>query len=416
MTAPVIGMQFSRPEDEPVPVTGADFSKIIVIDTSDDASDSEFHIDTPVRGSSSDKDFLEALGTGELAAAVRGINDQLDGLNVGADVTIVRVEETLDEDDAPDKAAISSHIVNILNGITGIAPIVNATSRIVLAGYTDWRANAQTVNPVIAALEPACGKILAIAPVQVDATSAANAIADREGMSSERLMPIGVKAKVYEGSNLVTRSMASRVAGLFVRVDNAHESKPFDPICNQPILGLAGLNRPISFSFLDGSTEGQQMLEGDVSIVATGEVGVDGAVADGGFVFIGTDNASTGELWKQIHQVRGADYITVKIIQITRQFLGLKITADMVEAWLNSIAFMLRDHKAANDILGYNPVEDMFRADSNSPENIRLGTLKVDLGIEPAPAFKRADHAIRRYRPAVEGLVEEIISRLSSAA
>lgn len=416
MTAPVIGMQFSRPLDEPVPVTGADFSKILVIDTSADAVALTFPYKTAVRGSSSNAAFLTALGTGRLAAAVRGINDQLDGLNLGADITVVRVEEHLDVSLEPDLAAISADIVEVLNGITSIAPLVNATPRIIVAGYTDWRVDANTANPVIAALQVACGKILAIAPVQLDASSAANAIDQREDITSERLMPVGVKAKVYEGATLVERDMAPRVAGLFVRTDNAHEGKPFDPICNLAVLGIVGLNRAIPFSFLDGSTEGQQMLDAEVSIVATGEVGVDGAVADGGFVFLGTDNGTTGELWKQIHQVRGADYITVKIIQITRQFIGKKITADLVEAWLNSIAFMLRDHKADGDILGYAPVETMFRADSNSPENIRLGTLQVDLGIEPAPSFKRADHVIRRYRPAVEGLVEEIISRLSSAA
>lgn len=415
MTAPVIGMQFSRPDDEPVPVTGADFSKVIVYDTSDDASDVEFPYGDEIRGSTSDKDFRDALGTGRLAAAVTAINDQLDGLNIGCDITVVRVEQTMD-DDVEDKAAISADIVAALDDITGVASRVNATPRIVLAGYTDWRVNSSTVNPVVAKLQVVLPKILGISPVQVDATSKANAIDMREDMSSERLMPVGIAAKVWEGENLVTRDMAARVAGLFVRTDNAHEGKPFHPIANLPILGIAGLSRALPFSFLDGSTEGQQMLESEVSIVAQGETGVDGAVSDGGFVFLGTDNATTGELWKQIHQVRGADYITVKIIQITRQFLGKMITADLVEAWLNSIAFMLRDHKADNDILGYAPIETMFRADSNSPENIRLGTLQVDLGIEPAPSFKRADHVIRRYRPAVEGLVEEIISRLSSAA
>ena len=155
------------------------------------------------------------------------------------------------------------------------------------------------------------------------------------------------------------------------------------------------------------------MLEAHVSIVAEGETGVDGAIADGGYVFIGTDNATTGDLWSQIHQVRGADAITVELMQITRQFLGRKISADLVEAWLNSMKFMLRDHKADDDILGYDVA---FRADKNSPEQIRLGNLMVNLGIEPAPAFKVANHEVRRYRPAVEGLVAEIIARLDAAA
>lgn len=407
MSAPTFGMTFLRPSDEPVPVIGADFSKALLIESSAGASNVEFPVDTPVRFSSSDADALAALGTGYLADAVKGINTQLSGLNAGADITVVRVAE------GADVAATSAAIVNVLSGASSIPSAVNGTPRLVWAGRTSWRVDLNTVNPVVAALGPACERLLAISAVDVDDTSAANAIDARETMNSQRLMPIGVAARVYEGVTLVTRPMGPRIIGRFIRNDNDHGGKPFDPIANQPIQGLAGVSRKIPFSLLDGSTEGQQMLESEVSIVVEGEVGVDGSVADGGFVFIGTDNTETGELWKQIHQVRGADYLTVKIMQITRQFLGNKITADMTEAWLNSIKFMCRDHKASEDILGYN-VD--FRASKNSPEEIRLGHLAVNLGLEPAPAFKVANHEIRRWRPAVEGLVSEIIARLNASS
>lgn len=407
MSTPTFGMTFTRPNDEPLPVLGADFSKILLIETSDNASATEYPVDTPVRISSSNREAVEALGTGYLADAVKGINAQLTGLNAGADVTIFRVKE------GADVAATSAAIAECLASVSEIPSAVNATPRIIWAGRTAWRPDADTVNPIVAALPAACGRLLAIAPVDVDDTSAALAISARETMNSQRLMPIGVAARVYEGTNIVTRPMGPRVAGLFASVDNQHGGKPFDPIANRPIQGLAGLSRNINFSLFDGSTEGQQMLEGNVSIVARGETGVDGAIADGGFVFIGTDNTDTGELWKQIHQVRGADYLTVKLAQITRQFLGPKITADTAEAWLNSQKFMLRDHKVDDDILGF---EVKFIADRNSPEQIRLGHLTVNIGIEPAPAFKVANHEVRRYRPAVEGLVAEIIARLNATA
>lgn len=407
MTAPTFGMTFSRPNDEAVPVLGADFSKILCIESSADASAETYPIDTPVRFSSGDAAAVAALGSGLLADQVKGINAQLNSLNRGADVTVVRVTE------GANAAATAASIAAIIGGLETIPSAVNATPRIVVAGRTAYRVDLDTVGPVVAALEANLGKILAIAPVDVDDTSSANAIDARETMATERLMPIGVAAKVYEGETLVTRPMAPRVAGLFVRVDNENQGKPFDPIANRALLGLAGLSRKIPFSLLDGSTEGQQMLEAGVSIVAEGETAVDGSIADGGFHFVGTDNAATGEPWKQIHQVRGADYITVKLMQITREFLGKKITADLAEAWLNSIEFMLADHKAAGDILGY---QRQFLADQNSPEQIRLGRLQVDLGIEPAPAFKVADHVVRRYRPAVEGLVNDIIARLEQAA
>lgn len=410
MTAPTIGMQFSRRWNEPVPALGADFSKCLVIETSADASASEFPLGVPKRFGTGDPDALAALGTGLLADQVKAIHAQLDGLNAGADVTVVRVAE------GATPALTAAAIAAVVNGITSIPSAVNATPRIVVAGRTAWRADLNTANPVIVALEANLGKILAIAPVDVDDTSAANAIDARETMSSGRLLPIGVAAKVYEGAALVTRPMAGRVAGLFVRVDNEDAGYPFNPVANRAILGLAGLSRKIPFSLLDGSTEGQQLLAANVAIAAEGETGVDGAVADGGIVFMGTDNAEIGEGWRQIHQVRGEDYIVTQIIMITRRFLGRnRITADVAEAWINSIAFTLRDHKAAGHILGYTPKGQMFKADQNSPESIRLGTLSISIGQEQAPAFKLANHEMTPYRPAIEGLVADIIARLDQA-
>ncbi|MGF9694695.1 phage tail protein [Rhizobium sp. 0TCS1.26] len=407
MSDPIFGMTFSRPDDEPVPALGADFSKGLLVEASTDADAAAYPMGEPVRISSADAGMVAKLGTGPLRDAIDGINAQLNGLNAGADVTILRIAEGVNA------AATAANIAAALapTNIAAIPSAVNATPRLVWAGRGAYRVDMDTAGPVSAALHAACERLLAVAVIDVDDTSAAKAIDARETMNSERIMPVGVAARVYSGENLVTRPMGPRVIGLFQRVDSENGGKPFEPIANRAIYGIAGLSRQIPFSLLDGSTEGQQMLESEVSIVASGESGVDGAIADGGFVFIGTDNTTTGELWKQIHQVRGADYLTVKMMEITRQSLGRKVTATRAEAWLNSLKFMLRDHKADEDILGY---DVKFRADKNSPEEIRLGHLTVNLGIEPAPAFKVARHEVRRYRPAVEGLVNDIIARLST--
>lgn len=407
MSDPVFGMTFSRPDDEPVPALGADFSKGLLIETSTDADNAAFPIGEPIRISTSDAGMVAKLGTGLLRDAVNGINQQLKGLNAGADVTVYRVAE------GATPAETAANIATALepNNIAAIPSAVNATPRLIWAGRGAYRPDMNTAGPVPAALHAACEQLLAVAVVDVDDTSAANAIDARETMNSERIMPVGVAARVYEGAQVVTRPMGPRIIGLFQRVDAENGGKPFEPIANRTIYGLAGLSRLIPFSLLNGSTEGQQMLESEVSLVVAGESGVDGAVADGGFIFIGTDNTTTGELWKQIHQVRGTDYLTVKMMEITRQFLGRKVTASRTEAWLNSLKFMLRDHTANEDILG---ADLKFRADKNSPEEIRLGHLTVNIGIEPAPAFKVARHEVRRYRDAVEGLVNDIIARLST--
>ena len=407
MTAPVFGMGFSRPASEVVPVLGADFSKALVIETSEDATALTYPLNTPVRISTSDAAKMAALGTGLLADAVKGIAAQLTGLNAGADVTVIRVKE---ESTVPLTVA---NIVTALGTVGSIASITGATPRLVWVGRTSWQSAVNVPNPIWAALQVACETLLAISAIDVDPADKPKAIAQRAFFNSERTLLVGVAARVYENAALVTRAMGPRIIGLIMRVDNENGGKPFNPFANRVVRGISAVSRKIPFSLLDGSTEGQQMLESDVSVVVQGETGVDGAVADGGFVFIGTDNTTTGDLWKQIHQVRGADYVTVKLMELTRQFLGRKISADSVEAWINSIKFMLRDHKIAEDIIGY---KVDFQANKNSPEQIRLGHLTVNLGIEPVPAFKVANHEVARYRPALEGLVNEIIARLNSVA
>lgn len=410
MSDPVIGQTFTRDNTEIEPVIGDDFSRMLIIDTSEDASDTEIPLETAVRFSTSNKDARAALGTGLLADTVNGIRDQFVNLNIGADVTVFRMPEGNTVD------LTVAAIAEAVGAMTEIPSAVKATPRIVIAGRTAWKP-ASGLNPVLVQLQANLGKLLAVAPVDIDASSLTESIAVREQLSSDRLMPIGIAARVNVGGVEVTRPMAPRVAGLMAACDYEGGGKPFNPFANRPLYGLSGLSRNIDFSLIDGSVEGQLLLAKNIATVEQAESGLDGSSADGGFIFWGTDNAATGELDEQIHQVRGTDYLIVKLMRITRQFIGRrKITADMAEAWINSIAYMLSGHKKLDDILGYTPQTEMFIPDQNQPEQIRLGTLALDIGIEPAPVFKLAKHNIRRYRPAVEGLVSDIVARLSAAA
>jgi len=608
LTTPVFGAVIERPETEVLPLIGADFSKIGIVTSSDDADNSVFPLGVAVRFSSNDQNFVAAakIGTGFLADAIRGINDQLGSIGGAADVIAVRIAHN---------ATISVAHQNVVDGLAVLRDcpaVVNATPRIIICpGYTsqvdsvggdttvqsaakaggntgngaltlatpaygtgvkpgiyqvrmtggaksasaeadagntgdgtvgsltadstapvgDWTVRCVvaaanggsfivirpdgtvdpgvavvgsayngtnglnftiadgdadfivgdeftvtvahaipadggdfsvtdpdgivltpgsvavayngvvkftiadggtdfavgdgfdltvtiddpdvTANPVVAALPAALDGLKAVAFVDGPDASMNAAVNWRETIQSDRIIALGVSVKVLEGASIVTRPASPRFAGLTVRIDNANGGRPFQPIANRPIFGIVGTNRAIPFSITDGAVEGQLMLAADIGVIVRGEVGVDSAIADGGFVGIATDSCAEGELWAQFHQVRGADYIAVKLLQAARQFLGKAVTADMAEAWLNTIKFMLRDHKAQNDILGYT-VE--FQKDLNSPEQVRLGHLTVTPHIEPAPVFKLATHRVLRYRPAVDALVDEIISRLGTSA
>lgn len=422
MTAPVFGFQTSRPNDEEVTVTGADFSKAGFCSTSADADNTLFPYDEPVRFTSTDPVYLAALGTGYLADAVRGINAQTGGY--GVDTIVVRVREGTGATDAAKLDATFANIIGSEGAQTGLWALraaggeVKAVPRLIgVPGYTAQQPGGLTVdNPVRAELPAHLEALQAVSVIDVASGTKEAAIAARDLMSSQRMIPLGVAARVYETINgaatLVTRPMSPRILGLFVRQDNNNEGKPFDTICNLPVLGIADTNRPIPFSLRDGATEGQLMLAQDVSVVVRGESATVDAISDGGFVFLGTESAETSEAWSQFHQVRGQDYLDVKIMKITREFLGPRITPRRVESWLKSIDYMLDTHVLAEDILGY---LREFPRGLNTPEEVRLGRLKITSNIEQAPSFRVATNIVRRYRPAVDALIDAIIARAGSS-
>lgn len=297
----------------------------------------------------------------------------------------------------------------ILFSVTSVAPdwIVNDGFDITVA-----IADAQLLaNPVCAALPSVLEGMLATAYVDAPATTRNAAENFRETISSDRIMVMGVDVKVWEGAVVVNRPLSPRVAGLIVRIDNAHQGKPFHPFCNRPLYGIVGTGRPLAFSMTDGATEAQMMLQNDLAVVVRGELQTDTAIADAGFQFLGIESCAEGDLWSQIHQVRGTDYLTVQMMKITRQFLGRLITLNSAEAWLLSLRFMLGDEVANQNIAG---ALVTFPKELNSPEQVRLGRLTVVPAIEPLPGFRVATHEIRRYRAAIDQLVTAIISRLGS--
>ncbi|WP_298959020.1 hypothetical protein [uncultured Methylobacterium sp.] len=421
MTAPYFGYDSSRPKDDIVAVSGADFSKVGYCSTSDDADPAVFPPDEPVRFASTDPNYLAKLGTGYLADAVRGLNAQLGGY--GADLTVVRVPEGAGATAAARLAATMARIIGSAGSQTGLYALRAATQHVKMTprligtpGYTAQQPDGPLVaNPIVAALPEHLEALRAVSVVDVAAGTKEAAIAARETMSSQRLIPLGVAARVYETignqSTLVTRPMSPRILGLFVRQDNNHEGKPFEPIANLPVLGLADLSRPIAFSLIDGAVEGQVLLAQDVGVVVRGESANVDAIADGGFVFIGTESAETSTLWSQFHQVRGQDYLDVKMQKITREYLGGRITPRRVEAWLKSLGFMLEAHVSAEDLLGY---KLDFRRAVNSTDEVRMGHLTVESYIEQAAVFRRATNIVRRYRPAVDATIDAIIARAGS--
>ncbi|MDP2214778.1 hypothetical protein [Phenylobacterium sp.] len=410
MADPVFGFSINQETIEPRSVAGADMSIIGLVVVAPAADEDVFPLDTPVFMYSNDAAKLAALGaTGTAADAIAGINDQLGEFQVAAQLVIVRGEEG--ETDA-------ETIANLIAAGRGIhalkvAPTsLGKTPRLVaVPGFTHQHV-APAANAVCAALGAVLDSLLAQAVVEGPNTSAADDKAWRATLAHKRLIPVsGGWTKLVAGEAAEV-PLAPRILGLAVRIDHENEGRPFRSWANRPVLGGLGPARPIPFSLTDGATEGQDLLGSQIGIVVRGEPGVDGAIADGGFVYIGTENASADELWRQYHQVRGRDFVHLFFLRALRFYLGrFPLTGHVLRTILNAIKDELRDRQADGDILGYQ-VE--FRPDQNQPDQLRLGRIVIRTAFEEAPVLRHMTLQSSRYREALDDLLESLAGQAAA--
>jgi phage tail sheath protein FI len=263
-------------------------------------------------------------------------------------------------------------------------------------------------NPVCAALPPVLESLLAHAVLDGPATTQQAYTNWRETIQSGRIIPVETAVKI--GTNAMVKPGSPRVIGIAVRRDHEFNGRPFHSWANQPVQGIVGPNRPIEFSLTDGATEGQVLISQNAGIIVRGEMGVESAIASGGFVYIGTDTCSEDPLWQFYNISRGRDFIHLMFLRTLRQFLGTRnIDYGAITDILQTMSFALRDLKAEGDIIDY---KVSFSRDVNSPEQIRLGKFTVDFAAEEPPVLRYLGIRSARYRPALDTLLNDLLQQV----
>lgn len=410
MTTPTFGLTIQTIDNEIRPAVWGDLSVIGLVGTAPAANAAAFPLDTPVLVNSSDAVAIAALGnTGTLADALRLITAQLGEFQSAARCVVVRVAEGAD---------INATLASVAgDGIsTGVAalleagPLTGYTPRLLAApGFTSQH-DPDEANVVVAALAAVAPRLLAHAVVDGPTSTAAAAQAWRETINSDRIIPVVPGARVLDAASatgaIIDAPMAAAILGIGVRRDFEFGGRPFHSWANQPVMGIVGTTRPVPFSLTDGTSEGQSLLAANIGIVTRGEMGVDGGIANGGFVYIGTDNAGDDDLWRFYNVMRGRDYIHLMALKTLRTYLGrFNITGQTIQAVLNTINLALRDLQSTGDILGY---KVQFLEDQNSPEDLRAGKISVQFLAEEAPVLRRIDIQSGRYRAALESLIGDL--------
>lgn len=263
-------------------------------------------------------------------------------------------------------------------------------------------------NPLCAELPAVCSAMLATAIVGGPGTTKQDAVDWRETINSFRLIPVDNYVKALDDQGAAyEQDMAARALGIAVRKDFQHQGVPSHSWAGQPVQGILGLRRYDAFSLTDGATDAQELLSYNIGIMARGEMGVETAVAESGFIFVGTDNAGDDPLWQFYNVTRMRDYVHLAVLRSTRKRLGTSnITPHTVQALQNDISFFLRDLKADEHILDFRVG---FEKDKNSPDQLRLGHLRIMMALEEPPVLRKLTIDSRRYRPALESLLETLV-------
>jgi hypothetical protein len=267
-------------------------------------------------------------------------------------------------------------------------------------------------NVIVAALDGILNRLLGVAVVDGPSDSIETYQAWRQTISSKRIIPCAMAVKF--GIYADIKPMSPRVLGQIVSVDFENAGRPFHSAANRPLANIVGPNRDVDFNLLDGATEGQVLLAANGGIVVRGEMGVENAIASGGFIYVGTDTCSEDPLWTFYHEVRGRDFIHLAYLRTLRYYLGrFNITGQAIQAVVNTMAFILRDLKADNDILGY---RISFTKDENSPEELRLGHFMIDFAAEEPPVLRLIGIKSARYRPALDTLMTDLMAQVDLQA
>lgn len=224
--------------------------------------------------------------------------------------------------------------------------------------------------------------------------------------------PLRQDAKVSVNGSIVTKPLSPYIAGLYIRRDAEFGGIPSHSAANQSVNGIIGISPSIPLDITNDSSIGMSDIEAHFGIVVKGDLGTDGSLSDGGFVFWGTDTLDDSEQWLFANVVRLRDYVEIGQIKAIRTYLGKQnITSQTVQAIYNTMDDQLSSLQRNGHIIGY---KITFDPDDNPAADLRLGWLKITFYMEEPAPLRRVTIRSRRYPEALEALVTNIAIQLGT--
>ncbi len=290
------------------------------------------------------------------------------------------------------------------------APTPTFTNSAGLTGATGTTSIGMLANPVVAALPAVLEALFAVAYVQGPADTDNNIKSYRGTIASRRIAVLAPQAIVTlsNGTN-ANSDLAPAALGLHVRRDFQFGGRPFRSILNQIVAGVVGPSRAIDFSLIDGASAGQDLLSLQIGVLVRGQPGDDFASADGGFALMAYENTGTDLIWRQVHTVRGRDFVELTVMRTIRQYFGrYNLTTQTIRDIVNTVDNVVQQAVGNGELLG-----GLVRFDpnKNNVSDLRSGKIYVEMKFETAPVFRQAEFASRPYALAVSKTIQELLDQ-----
>lgn len=314
----------------------------------------------------------------------------------GAAVVVVRVEEG---------ANIAATLANVAGSVvlnTGIYAALNCkallgvTPKIIVApGYTHQLTDGAP-NQVVTAMKTVAGRLRATILVDGPNSTDVAAVDMADDIGLDRCLLIEPFSKYADDvGEIVTRPSSAMLAGVIARTDMTHGFW-WSP-SNQPINGIIGTARPISFGLSDPNTSANWLNERKVTTI----------VNEGGFRVWGQRGTGTDANWAFISVRRTADTIYDAIDQAMLWAMSRPMSANLFSDVVETVQAYLDYLKSKGAILGGKCWLD---PELNTPTTLKAGKLWINFDIEPPSGLEH----LTFYAYRNDGYYTETISRLAA--
>lgn len=355
------------------PIRSVSTAVIGTVCTASDADAALFPLNKPVLITNVQSAVGKAGTKGTLARTLQAIADHTNAFTV-----VVRVEDSLNEDEEAAAAEVTANIVGTVEAdgtATGLKALLTAKAAL---GVTPRIIGVPALDsqPVATELVAVAQKLRAFAYVSAyECKTKEEVVAYRENFGAREVMVIwpdfvsfDVATKQQDSAYVIARAL-----GLRAKLDK--EIGWHKTLSNMPVSGVEGIDKPVFWDLQDPATDAGYLNENDVTTL----------IREGGFRFWGSRTCSDEPLFAFENYTRTAQVIADTIAEAHLWAIDKPMHPSLVRDIIEGINAKFREMKALGLIID---AQAWFDEDANSKETLKDGKLYIDYDYTPVPPLE----------------------------